>query len=77
MTYRVYSGPKGAPDLSPIDKQRMLYKEFLSLDEAFWWASHLQSNGRVALSIEGDDGTLLDRRAIGEAIGVGRLARSA
>ncbi|MCW5689061.1 MAG: hypothetical protein KIT76_11005 [Pseudolabrys sp.] len=78
MTYRVYSGPKGAPDPSPIEKQKMLYKEFTSLDEALWWANHLSRRDRVALSIEGDDGTQLDRRAIGAAIGSsGVHARSA
>ncbi|MCW5691482.1 MAG: hypothetical protein KIT48_03880 [Pseudolabrys sp.] len=78
MTYRVYSGPKGAPDPSPIEKQKMLYKEFVSLDEALWWANHLSRRDRVALSIEGDDGTRLDRRAIGAAIGSSGLhARSA
>ena len=77
MTYRVYSGPKGAPDPSPLEKQRMLYKEFMSVDEALWWARHLQKQGRVALSIEGDDGTTLDRRAIGAAISVTPFARSA
>ncbi|MFA6265864.1 MAG: hypothetical protein WC670_09150 [Pseudolabrys sp.] len=76
MNYRVYSGPKGAPDPSPIDMHKMLYKEFASLDEAFWWANHLDRHGRVALSIEGDDGTCMNRRAIGEALGAGQ-ARSA
>jgi len=77
MTYRVYGGPNGAPDPSPLEKQRMLYKEFMSLDEALWWASHLRKQGRVALSIEGDDGTQLDRRAIGAAIAVSPFKRSA
>lgn len=77
MTYRVYSGPKGAPDPSPLEKQRMLYKEFMSMDEALWWASHLQKQDRVALSIEGDDGTKLDRRAIGAAISATPFLRSA
>lgn len=77
MTFRVYSGPNGAPDPSPIEKQRMLYKEFMSMDEALWWANHLSKRGRVALSIEGDDGTRLDRRAIGAAIGVSPFLRSA
>ena len=75
MIYRVYSGPKGAPDPSPTEKQAMLYKEFASLDEALWWAGHLARCDRVALSIEGDDGTRLDRRAIGEALGVSPQAR--
>jgi len=77
MTFRVYSGPKGAPDPSPMEKQAMLYKEFMSIDEALWWANHLSKQGRVPLSIEGDDGTRLDRRAIGAAIGVSPFARSA
>ncbi len=77
MAFRVYSGPKGAPDPSPLEKQHMLYKEFMSLDEALWWANHLQKQGRVALSIEGDDGTKLDRRAIGAAISVSPFLRSA
>lgn len=77
MTYRVFSGPKGAPDPSLLEKRHMLYKEFMSIDEALWWASHLRKQGRVALSIEGDDGTQLDRRAIGAAIGVSPFARTA
>ena len=55
----------------------MLYKEFISLDEALWWANHLSRRDRVALSIEGDDGTRMDRRAIGAAIAVAPQARSA
>jgi len=77
MTYRVYSAPQGAEDPSPIEKQRMLYKEFMSLDEALWWANHLRKQGRVAFSIEGDEGTQLDRRAIGAALAVSPFLRSA
>ncbi len=65
MSYRVYSGPEGSERISPIEKDRMLYKELPSLDEALNWASHVQGTGRVALLIEGDDGTRLDRAAIG------------
>jgi hypothetical protein len=72
MAYRVFSGPKGTADLSPFTKEQMLYKEFGSVDEAFWWARHLDRNERVALLIEGDDGTRLNRREIGEALGVGQ-----
>jgi hypothetical protein len=72
MTYRVFSGPKGSPDISPLDKGKMLYKEFGALDEAFAWSRHLALSGRVALLLEGDDGTRLDRRQIGEALGVGQ-----
>ena len=72
MTYRVYSGPKGTPSFSAIDKQQMLYKEFSALDEALAWAGHIDKSGRVALMIEGDDGTRMDRREIGAALGVGK-----
>lgn len=72
MTYRVYSGPKGTPSFSAIDKAQMLYKEVNALDEALAWASHVGKSGRVALMIEGDDGTRLDRRDIGAALAVGK-----
>jgi hypothetical protein len=72
MTYRVYSGPKGSPDISPLTKEQMLYKELTSFDEALSWARHVTHDGRVPLLIEGDDGTKMDRRAIGEALGVGQ-----
>ena len=75
MTYRVYSGPKGSGDISPLAKEQMLYKEFSGLDEALSWARHVTKDGRVPLLIEGDDGTRLDRRAIGEALGVGNRER--
>ena len=38
MQYRVYSGPQGAAAFSPIDKQRMPFKEFDTLDGALGWA---------------------------------------
>ncbi|HLH94705.1 MAG TPA: hypothetical protein VKW08_06255 [Xanthobacteraceae bacterium] len=67
MRYRVYSGPPGAERLSALDKDRMLFKEFDTLDAALGWARHLTASGRVPLLIEGDDGTRLDRRAIAAA----------
>lgn len=72
MTYRVYSGPKGTPAFSAIEKSQMLYKEFSALDEALAWAGHVDKSGRVVLMIEGDDGTRLDRREIGAALGAGK-----
>lgn len=72
MTYRVYSGPKGTPSFSAIDKQQMLYKEIGTLDEALSWAGHVEKSGRTALMIEGDDGTRMDRREIGAALGAGK-----
>jgi hypothetical protein len=72
MAYRVFSGSKGTADISPLTKEQMHYKEFASIDEALWWARHLDRSGRVPLLIEGDDGTRLNRREIGEAPGVGQ-----
>ena len=41
MTYRVYSGPKGSGEISPLAKEQMLYKEFSGLDDALSWARHV------------------------------------
>ena len=71
MRYRVFSGPPGTTDLSPIQRDQMLFKEFGSLDEALSWARYLDKNGRAPLLIEGDDGTRLDKRSIIEALRVG------
>ncbi len=68
MSYRVYSGPAGSERISPIEKHRMLYKEFAILDEALAWANHVKDEGRVALLIEGDDGTRLDRSDLAKAL---------
>jgi len=68
MTYRVYSGPRGSETISPAEKDRYLYKEFGTLDEAMSWARHLNKGGRVALLIEGDDGTRLNKQQIATAL---------
>lgn len=68
MRYRVYSGPRGSEAPSPIEKESLLFKEFPTLDAAFAWARHINASGRVALFIEGDDGTSLDKRAIATAL---------
>ena len=68
MTYRVYSGPRGSESLSPIEKDRHLFKEFGVLDEAMSWARHVNGSGRVALLIEGDDGTRLTKQQIVAAL---------
>ena len=68
MTYRVYSGPRGADDISPLEKDRLLYKEFSTLDQAMSWARHVNDNGRTTLLIEGDDGTHLTRTEITAAL---------
>ena len=71
MHFRVYSGPKGSADVSPLEKSQLLFKEFAVLDEALSWARHLERTGRIPLWIEGDDGTHMDRRAIIDAPRVG------
>jgi hypothetical protein len=68
MRYRVYSGPAGSERISPLEKERMLFKEFGTLDEAVAWANHVKDGGRVALLIEGDDGTHLERADIAKAL---------
>jgi hypothetical protein len=68
MTYRVYSGPRGSQSISPMEKDRHLHKEFNLLDEAMSWARHVNNGGRVALLIEGDDGTRLTKQEIVSAL---------
>jgi hypothetical protein len=68
MSYRAYSGPAGAQPISAGEKERMLFKELGSLDEAISWANHVKDTGRVVLLIEGDDGTRLDRSDIAKAL---------
>ena len=68
MRYRVYSGPKGSGDVSPIAKEQMLFKEFTALDDALSWSRHVEQGGRVPLLIEGDDGTQLTKTEITAAL---------
>ncbi len=68
MTYRVYSSPRGSESVSPLEKDRQLYKEFSILDEAMSWARHVNKSGHVALLIEGDDGTQLTKQQIAAAL---------
>jgi hypothetical protein len=68
MTFRVYSGPRGSESIAPLEKDRHLYKEFNILDEAMGWARHINNGGRVALLIEGDDGTRLTKQQIATAL---------
>lgn len=68
MTYRVYSGPRGSQAVSPLEKDRHLFKEFNTLDDAMSWARHINNGGRVALLIEGDDGTRLSKQQIVTAL---------
>ena len=68
MSFRVYSGPHGAPSPTALERDRMLYKEFSSLDEAMSWAGHVGDRGLTALLIEGDDGTRLVKQEITAAL---------
>ena len=72
MRYRVYSGPKGTEKISPLAKEKMLFKEFTSMDQALSWSRHVEEKGRTPLLIEGDDGTRMDRREIADALRVGQ-----
>ena len=68
MRYRVYVGPRGSEAISPLHKDRYLFKEFASLDDAFGWARHINGSGRVTLLIDGDDGTNLNKREVSAAL---------
>ena len=68
MSYRVYSGPRGSEAISPLEKDRHLFKEFSLLDEAMSWACHVNGSGRVTLLIEGDDGTRLTKQQVAAAL---------
>ena len=68
MTFKVFTGPPGSEAPSPIEKHRSLYKEYASLDEALAWAHHASTTGHVVLLIEGDDGTLLTKQEIANAL---------
>jgi hypothetical protein len=71
MHYRVFSGPKGSGEVNPLEKERMLFKEFTALDDALAWSRHLETSGRVPMLIEGDDGTRMTKRIIAEALRIG------
>jgi hypothetical protein len=68
MTFKVYSAPAGTDAVSPINKDRMLFKEFPNFDEALSWASYVKDTGRVALLIEDETGRTLDKREIAAAL---------
>jgi hypothetical protein len=66
--FRVYSGPRGSESVPPLEKDKWLFKEFGALDDALSWARHVSDSGRVALLIEGDDGTRLTKIEIAAAL---------
>lgn len=67
MSYRLYLGPAGVEDLKPSEGGA-LYKEFRLLDDALQFAGNLRRKDRVALLLEGDDGTRMNRREIAAAV---------
>jgi hypothetical protein len=70
MIYKVFTGAPGSEAISPVEKDRLLFKEFSDLDEALAWAHGVKQRGAVPLLIEGDDGTHLTKREIAEALQV-------
>jgi hypothetical protein len=68
MPFKVYSWPAGAETVSPMNKDRLLFKEFSTFDEALSWAGHIRETGRVPLLIEDEGGTRLDKRKIAAAL---------
>jgi hypothetical protein len=70
MTYKVFTGAPGSESISPLEKDRWLFKEFADLDEAFAWAQNVKQKGAVPLLIEGDDGTRLNKYEIADALEV-------
>jgi len=77
MGYRVYSGPHGAAVPKALERDRMLFKEFASLDDAMSWARHVNESGLSALLIEGDDGTHLAKQEILAALNHSETGRAA
>ena len=66
--YKIYSAPSGTETVSPMDKEKLLYKEVGTMDEAISWASHMSRTGHSVVSIEGDDGTRLSASEIASAL---------
>ncbi len=68
MTFKVYSGPVGSDAVAPINRDRMLFKEFSNFDDALSWVSHIQHTGRVAVLIVDENGRTFDKREIAAAL---------
>jgi hypothetical protein len=70
MAYKVFTGAPGSEKVSPLEKDRWLFKEFSDLDEALAWAQGVKQRGAVPLLIEGDDGTRMSKYEIADALQV-------
>jgi hypothetical protein len=68
MTYKVFTGAPGSEAISPLEKDRWLFKEFGDLDEALAFAQAVKRRGAVPLLIEGDDGTRMSKYEIADAL---------
>ena len=68
MTYRGYCGASKSPTPDPLERSRLPFREFGTLDEALGWAHRIKQHGNVAFLIEGDDGTRLAKTEIATAL---------
>jgi len=68
MAYKVFTGPPGSEAISPLEKDRWLFKELSNMDEALAFAQAVKRRGAVPLLIEGDDGTCMKKYEIAEAL---------
>src|SRR5262249_37800367 len=71
MTYRGYCGASQSPTPGPLERSRLPFREFNSLDDALGWAHRIRQHGSVAFLIEGDDGTRLFKTDIASALAHG------
>ena len=68
MLYRVYYGPQGSDRVPPLEKDRWPCKAFSDLDEALAWAAHAADKGTTVISVDGEDGTVLDKSEIASVL---------
>ena len=67
MSSRLYLGPATADDLKPSERSGVLSTELRLLAAAIQLSRHPERKDRVALLLEGDDGTRRNRRWIAQA----------
>ena len=65
MGYRAYSGPRGASAVSALEKERLLYKEFATLDD------EPDRNAARAAAIRRTLGSIARQAAMDPADGMG------
>ena len=47
MAYKVFTGPPGSEAISPLEKDRWLFKELSNMDEALAFAQAVKRRGAV------------------------------